>query len=72
MRRGDGVGARLALLKDIMSNEGITQPITKPSHSWFQWITGSAAVVLIASVLTGCFVETGHYHRPHHHVIVVR
>ncbi len=56
-----------------MSNEGVTQPITRPStRSWLPWITGSAAVVLIASVLTGCFVETGRYHRPYHRVIVVR
>jgi hypothetical protein len=56
----------------IMSNPNATQPVTRPSNrSWFQWITGSAVVVLVASILTGCFVETGHYHH-RRHVIVVR
>jgi len=56
-----------------MSNEEITQPIVvKPAtHSWFSWIAGSAVVVLLAGILTGCYVETGRYHRPHR-VIVVR
>jgi hypothetical protein len=73
MRRGDRAGPRVALLRVIMSNEDVTQPIAKPStRSWFPWIAGSAAVVLIASILTGCIVETGRYHRPYHRVIVVR
>lgn len=56
-----------------MSNADLTQPIANPStRSRLHWIAGSAAVVLIASILTGCLVETGHYHRPYHRVIVVR
>lgn len=56
-----------------MSNEDATQSIARPStRSAFHWIAGSAAVVLIASILSGCFIETGRYHRPHHRVIVVR
>jgi hypothetical protein len=56
-----------------MSNEEATQPlvVTPSKHSWIQWIAGSAAVVLLAGILTGCYVETGRYHRPHR-VIVVR
>ena len=71
MRRSDGAGARVALM-EIMSNQDAIQPIARPSNrSWFQWITGSAVVVLVASILTGCFIETGRYHH-HRHVIVVR
>lgn len=73
MRRSDGAGARVALLMVIMSHEDVTQPVARPStHSRFHWIAGSAVVVLIASILTGCFIETGRYHRPYHRVIVVR
>ena len=59
----------------IMSNQDVevTQPIvTRPAtRSWLQWIAGSAVVVLLAGILTGCYVETGRYHRPHR-VIVIR
>jgi hypothetical protein len=55
-----------------MSNPDATQPIARPSTgSWFRWLSGSAVVVLVASILTGCFIETGRYHH-HHRVIVVR
>jgi len=55
-----------------MSNTDVTQPIVKPSTpTWLRWTTRSAVVMLVASILTGCYVETAHYHRPHH-VIVVR
>jgi hypothetical protein len=56
-----------------MSNPDITQPTARPStRSWFSWAAPGAAAVLIAGILTGCLVETGHYHRPYHRVIVVR
>jgi hypothetical protein len=62
----------LLFFQVIMSNPDATQPITRPStRSRFPWLAGSAVVVLVASLLTGCFIETGRYHH-HHRVIVVR
>jgi hypothetical protein len=69
----NGAGARVAFLQVIMSNADLTQPIAQPSsRSWLHWIAASTAVVLVAGILTGCLVETGHYHRPYHRVVYVR
>jgi len=66
-------GPRIALLEVIMSNQDATQPIARSStRSRFAWIARSAAVVLATSLLTSCFIETGRYHHPRHHVIFVR
>jgi hypothetical protein len=57
---------------DTEVTQPLVQPVAKPStQSWLSWIAGSAVVVLLAGILTGCYVETGRYHRPHR-VIVVR
>lgn len=71
-RRSDGAGARVALLQVIMSNQDTTQPIARPAaRSWLPSIAGTVVAALVASLLTGCFIETGRYHH-HHRAIVIR
>lgn len=65
--------ARALLFEHIMRYQDETQPITRSStRSRFAWIARSAVVVLAASLLSSCFIETGGYHHRRHRVIVVR
>jgi hypothetical protein len=60
------------MLEIASAHAGVTVAVAMAmSKSWLSWLTGSAVVVLCASILGGCYVERVRpvYHHPHRVVV---